>query len=114
MGVANSETTEADTLAAAVRLIAEQHAHIDRLLGQDRPHRSSDRAAIRRSEELLMELLYETVARSSPEEHEHDEWCDDETHHRVEAYDMGWHDCLERLWDVIQEREDLWRMEEGR
>jgi len=46
-----------------------------------------------RSEELLLEKIYESLCRAKPE-------------------DGGWNECLDALWDIIQEHNDnnQWRL----
>ena len=69
------------------------------------------RQEIRRSEELLMELIYEAVASTKPAPHDHSECDSDESHYRICAYNEGYEDALERLWTVTLERKELWRFD---
>lgn len=77
----------------------------------------SSRQEIRRSEELLLELVYEIVSRGLPSSHEHDEHCRDLSveeqaviHARIVGYEEGWGECLDHLWGIIKDRESIWAM----
>ncbi len=69
------------------------------------------RQEIRRSEELLMELIYESVVRTKPQPHDHSECDSDESHYRICAFNEGYDDALERLWAVILERREIWQFD---
>ena len=69
------------------------------------------RGEIRRSEELLMELIFTAVASETPARHEHDEYCYDDVHTRLDSYQEGWDNCIETLRRVIESREEVWEIE---